>query len=965
MVISTRKIKDLVDKFKNEKVWARSEDHIQTFFTVKLLEILDWKSAYLRINQGQDVKTGKKPDIVLHSSGSTLLVIESKDALKKDILDGRYHQKTFVDQLFGYCEAEGIFWGVLTNFIEWRVYSIYQDRLYKNKKYAFHDLLWPEANKQEYIDLLSDEGLAFFHQIEREDLILKKGRLDDDPVYYPKQEEIKDRFFRDLKRWRKSLRAFLNNKYKPRFGLDQVDLITQKILDRLIFIDYCSDNGIITQDLLHAILQSKGRIHVELNRIFNDMDEKFNTELFSPDDFYNVEIDDDIIKPIIRELADTDFKNLSVHIMGEVYDNYLGEILRSSKRGIKVEKEKAGKKKKSQGIYYTPDYIVNYIVENTVGVLLNKCRTISEVEKIRVLDPACGSGSFLIRVFDEFLKHYRRIDDKPLLEFETRKSILQNNIYGVDLDERAIEIAKLNLLVKALEGSARLDLSGRKLLPNLKLNIRCGNSLISGELTNNKTDLLWLNNEKDIQLLRELRKNFHAEREDQKQASIFNQIRILEETVNINLNDNLSKYFKNAPLFKPLNYSVIFPEVFSKGGFSCIIGNPPYIDSETMTKEQPETRAFIAKHFEFTKGNWDIYIAFLERAFKLVDDEGYWSFITPDKWIAKPFGESLRKGTIGYIREILKVGRDVFPDANVDAIVSLYRKKESRKVKAINFSKGKLNLLSVVPKNAMAEPYDYDFLFSKSLPILLKVEKLSKGTTIQFVCDNACATSDAYKLKPFIEDLKQRDFNADKYYKVINTGTIGKYISRWGIKEMTYLDNKYLAPVVRKRVFESEFGNSYGRKANKAKLIIKGLTLLDNCLDLNGEIIPGKTTLIVFANDSDQLKYLSAVLNSKLAFFYISQKYASFSYNQGINFTKDMINGFPVPTPSLNIKTKMISYVDRVIKIQSEYYVEGSIEKKEGLKMNIDTAEYQINKLVYDLYGISDNERKIIDESSK
>ena len=182
------KFSELVTNFKNENAWDRSEEHIQTMFTVKLLDLIGFNSSNMRINQGQEVKTGKKPDILLfNNSKNTVLVIESKDASKMDMLDGRYQNKTFVEQLIGYCNAEGISWGILTNFVEWRIYSIYQNRLYKDKKYAFHEILWQNANKNNYVDLLSDEGIKFFEKISNSSLIASKGRIDDDPVYYPQQ----------------------------------------------------------------------------------------------------------------------------------------------------------------------------------------------------------------------------------------------------------------------------------------------------------------------------------------------------------------------------------------------------------------------------------------------------------------------------------------------------------------------------------------------------------------------------------------------------------------------------------------------------------------------------------------------------------------------------------------------------------------------------------------------------------
>lgn len=954
---------ELVEKFKNEKCWNRSEEHIQTFFTTKMLERLGWNSEYIKINQGQAVKTGKIPDILLHHKNSTLLVIESKDASKKDMLDGHYKNITFKEQLFGYCRAEGIFWGVLTNFVEWRVYSVFQNRIYKERKFAFTDLLWKNANKNNYTDLLSEEGLAFFNKLERANLTPCKGRWDDDSIYYPQQKEIKEKFFTDLKKWRAILRDYLVSNYQDKYSIETLEIITQRMLDRLIFTDYCADNDIIMQDRLHAILESKKGINSELTRIFEDMDEKFNTELFSVSENEKVEFSDEVIRPVINELADTDFKKLSVNVIGEVYENYLGEILNSEKTLINEDERKAFQKKKSQGIYYTPENIVDFIVQNTVGEVLSKCKTIAEIEQIRVLDPACGSGSFLIRVFDEFLLHYQRIENSPLFHFEMRKRILQNNIYGVDLDDRAVEITKLNLLVKALEGSGGIVISGRKILPNLKLNIRCGNSLISGELIKNNQFSIWqVAYEKELNALLELRQRFQQEHDDNKKKSLFHEIEIYEEIINSKLNESLIPYFNNVDVAKAFNYSVSFPEIISNGGFDCVVGNPPYIDSELMTKEQPECRNFISENFEATKGNWDIYIAFLERASKLTKANGYWAYITPDKWISKPFGETLRTNLRKNISHLVRVGSNVFSDARVDSIISIFSKKEVNSLKVLDVSDKNFELINNVNNKVIKPPCAFDYLFSHNLSVLEKLENTVTNNRFPFVCENACATSDTYKLKPFIIDLKQADYNENEQYKVINTGTIGKYVSRWGIKEMTYLGNKYIRPIVKIFEFENNFRNSYGLKAKKPKIIVKGLTLLDGCLDLSGNCLPGKSTIIVLSNDANSLKFVSAFINSKIAYFYLSQRHPSSSYNGGITFTADMVNSLPIPIPSNEEFLKIIAKVDQITSFYETLYVTKDENQIKKINIKISAVEKEINEYIYDLYSLNDTEKVIISQ---
>jgi len=203
-----------------------------------------------------------------------------------------------------------------------------------------------------------------------------------------------------------------------------------------------------------------------------------------------------------------------------------------------------------------------------------------------------------------------------------------------------------------------------------------------------------------------------------------------------------------------------------------------------------------------------------------------------------------------------------------------------------------LKILSNNDVTFFIPPYQRNYEWDEEMcGILFKdIEKVTNSRNTQHFFGTVIYY--AYKLKEILKDIEGR-YDPAKHYKVINTGTIDKFSSRWGIKQMTYLKDKYLGPVVLKNVFHKLFPNSYGDKPLKKKLIIKGLTLLDCTLDINGEYVPGKTTIIVASENINLLYYLSVLLNSNISQFYITQKYSSASYNGGVNFTKDMINNFP------------------------------------------------------------------------
>lgn len=184
------------------------------------------------------------------------------------------------------------------------------------------------------------------------------------------------------------------------------------------------------------------------------------------------------------------------------------------------------------------------------------------------------------------------------------------------------------------------------------------------------------------------------------------------------------------------------------------------------------------------------------------------------------------------------------------------------------------------------------------------------------ICESACATSDCYKLKEFIVDTPCSETKEN--LKIINTGTISKYVNLWGIKHMVYLKERYLYPCASKKTFFEQFTNTYGEKSKKPKIIIKGLTLLDACIDVQGDTIPGKSTLVICNDNIDTLFAILAFLNSALPFFYIKEKYASNSYNGGIVFQKAMINDLPIPRFSNEQFLSLTNFGKELFKLSTE-----------------------------------------------
>lgn len=315
---------------------------------------------------------------------------------------------------------------------------------------------------------------------------------------------------------------------------EELDESVQRILDRLIFIRNCEDRELEAKTLISSMREweSRGKGHLikSLREVFASFDKKYNSKIFAKHLCDNLEVDNEVLQQLIRGLYYTkdrfftisyDFSAIDADVLGNIYEQYLSHILKKTTKRAKLTESRVRRKK--QGIYYTPTYIVDYIVRSTLGELLNEKKV--DVEKIRVLDPACGSGSFLIKAFDVLNEYYLKndkdyaqsqLDLKTGTIFTKKVKILQNNIFGVDLDKQAVEIAQLNLLLKIAEKGHRL--------PLLEQNIRCGNSLIDDEKLAGDKALKW---------------------EEQ------------------------------------------FKEIIKEGGFNVVIGNPPYVRQEELSEIKP------------------------------------------------------------------------------------------------------------------------------------------------------------------------------------------------------------------------------------------------------------------------------------------------------------------------------------------------------------------------------------------
>ena len=412
-------------------------------------------------------------------------------------------------------------------------------------------------------------------------------------------------------------------------------------------------------------------VYRRLDHFFRLADERYNSGLFhfslekgrneEPDRLTpHLIIDDAPLKQIIKDLYYPDspyeFSVLPADILGQVYEQFLGKVIRLTAGHHAVVEDKP-EVKKAGGVYYTPTYIVNYIVKNTVGKLLTG-KAPKQIAQIRILDPACGSGSFLINAYQYLLDWHSEWYQKntprkwasgrsPVLcqgqkgEWKLttaeRKRILLNNIFGVDIDSQAVEVTKLSLLLKVLEGeneqtlSRQLKLFRERALPDLGNNIKCGNSLIGPDYT------------------------------DGQQLSLLNE----EEAYRINAFD----------------WKTEFPEAMKSGGFDIVIGNPPYIRIQALKEWAPLEVEFYKKRYASAgKGNYDIYVVFVEKGLSLLNPKGRLGFILPHKFFNSQYGQPLRTliSTGNHLSKVVHFGdQQVFAGATTYTCLFFLDKKGS------------------------------------------------------------------------------------------------------------------------------------------------------------------------------------------------------------------------------------------------------------------------------------------------
>lgn len=693
-----------------------------------------------------------------------------------------------------------------------------------------------------------------------------------------------------------------------------------------------------------------------------------------------------------------DYSSLGIKHLGSIYEGILEYRVRvadepmvaikENKREVWIPEREAGQRvaldridagkiylatdggeRKVTGSYYTGDYVTKYMVANTLEPLMKKkeeeCLWSGEsylkaLLSIKVLDPAMGSGHFLVEATDQIAKELIRARETAKLEDGhgdiaehdiqwARREVVRNCIYGVDLNPMAVELAKLSLWLTTVASNKPLNF--------LDHHLGCGNSLIGAKLAEltilpeveniaeqskiwkyvikQHTDNLIKNygelskiSDDDIKIVR-----WKEARYSEIKGSELN--RRLNELANIWLstyfeNDvpeddyielqnfiNPEKYpdwsgFREKEWFKRaqqialqqrfFHWELEFPELFFEDGkrkenpgVDLVIGNPPYLDSENMTRRFSEVREVISRRFtKSAQGNWDLYIPFWELALSSIKIDGKAALITPNKWICIDYGEALRnlsKSHLYLASDFTRV--KVFEDADVFPVVAFMDNMHHNVLKSeVYDEKYSLILEQDLPTEVLENTRTWGIMFSRYSLLLNKIQKISSNLSLNYEVGEAFTVSEAYKIVELLHEMEPTEADC---FKFIITGTIDRYTSLWGVESTKYVKKPYRKPVVNKENLQA-FSERRYMQASSEKIILSGIRHFEAFFDENGEYLAGKSTTLIRNKEGKnyRIEGLLPILNSDLMTFFIREVYGCLAMDGGINFRAPLVSNLPV-----------------------------------------------------------------------
>ncbi|OGP87526.1 MAG: restriction endonuclease subunit M [Deltaproteobacteria bacterium RBG_16_48_10] len=814
--------------------------------------------------------------------------------------------------------------------------------------------------------------------------------------------EVDAEFLKEIESWRDALAKTIAIK-NPNLLIRELNFAVQLTIDRIIFLRMCEDRGIEPYGQIQT-LQNGTNTFNRLRQIFYRADGKYNSGLF---DFRldqltpKLSIDDKPLKDIFKTLyypeSPYEFSVLGADILGHVYEQFLGKVIRLTE-GHRAKVEEKPEVRKAGGVYYTPTYIVEYIVKNTVGKLCEG-KTPRQISSLHILDPACGSGSFLLGAYQYLLDYHRDWYQKNnpgkhteeifqgyggqwYLTTREKKRILLNSIYGVDIDPQAVEVTKLSLLLKVLEGEnqdtleRQMKLFKERALPDLGSNIKCGNSLIAPDFYQNKQ---------------------------------------------LNLLDKDEMYRIN-----PFDWEKEFPEITKRGGFDAVIGNPPYIRIQTM-KEWASREVELYKQYyaAASKGNYDIYVVFVERGLNLLNKQGVLGFILPHKFFNAQYGQSLRgllaKGK--YLSKVVHFGdKQIFAGATNYTCLLFLDKTGSKQCHFIKVddvtgwrNTGEATEGKIPSPRISASVWN--FTVGKSAPLFEKLSKmpvrlgevadifvgLQTSADNVFIMDLIEETPRTLRLKSKALDTEWI-FEKGLLFPLVSGTDVNRYshlperqyiLFPYRVKDsiVEVIDFKALHAEYPKttayllenktRLEEREKGrvrgpNWYGYiyLKNMIKQSIKKLCVprlvekLYATYDVDGNhfldnVDVGGITLKQLY-EKQGLVYLLGLLNSKLLRWYFPFVTAPFR-GGWMSANRQFLSQLPIRNIDFSIPIdkarhdQMVRLVDQMLLLHKQLAAAKTPDEKTRIQRQIDTTDQQIDQLVYELYGLTEKEIQIVE----
>jgi type I restriction-modification system DNA methylase subunit len=770
--------------------------------------------------------------------------------------------------------------------------------------------------------------------------------------------EVDDAFLADIEEWRTLLARNIALRNQHVVNERQLNYAVQMTIDRIIFLRICEDRGIEPANQLLDMSKSKG-IYPQMVQLYQRADLKYNSGLFHfksekgesnhADKFTpSLEIDDRVLKEIIKSLyypCPYIFKEIPVEILGQVYEQFLGKVIRLTP-GRQAKIEEKPEVRKAGGVYYTPSYIVDYIVTNTVGKLVEGMNP-EQVSQLRVVDPACGSGSFLLGAFQYLLDWhegwYLQHDPQKWVKGKLpaliptegggwklttaeKKRILVNNIYGVDIDAQAVEVTKLSLLLKVLEEeSGQLSLGLERVLPDLGDNIKCGNSLIGWDYFEGQL----IPDEKEL------------------------------ERVN------------------PFDWQRNFPQVFARGGFDAVIGNPPYVQSRDDQFEEKEKKYYFKK-YQAAEYQINTFSLFLEKGINLLNFNCFLGMIIPNYWLSTKYDKKLRDLIFNKndVQELLNV-YNVFNDASVDTLILIssrtYKETYPKNFLVKSISRELRNIpdrLLAIQEKKWSYVHKHTLFESNDDLSLSFVEGITLNgiKTIEEIFDlkfgmkpyelgkgNPPQSKKIVNEKPFIV----KDCLGQDYVRLLKARNVKRYNLKWQGDWIKY--GAHLAAPRDPLIFEGE--------RILLQRIVSGDhldgTFTDEKYICNTDVITLKPKRSL---ENHNIKFFLGIVVSKLLLFYLRSKNVNLDRETYPKINTNTL--YLVKIPFLNFTTpkeveqhdRMVALVERMLELHKRD--PQTPQEADRIQREITATDAAIDRLVYELYGLTEEEVRIVEGES-